>query len=202
MAQLTLYDFAFSPNARKVRMALAEKGMRYEKVNVDLMKGEQRKPDYLRLNPHGKVPTLMVDGTPIYESSAIIEYLEETCPNPPLLPKDPLARARARMIDEVVDHGFQSPLRLIRINTTVRPPAERNEKEIEECKKSVAWYDEWLDRELAETDYLASSSVSLADLAAFCNMGYQLSLKIEIDPKHKNLKAWHERMSARPSAKM
>ncbi|MGH7905976.1 MAG: glutathione S-transferase family protein, partial [Candidatus Binataceae bacterium] len=61
MAKLTLYDFPVSTHARKVRIVLAEKGISYEKINVDLRAGEQKKPEYLKINPHGHVPTLVVD---------------------------------------------------------------------------------------------------------------------------------------------
>ena len=201
MAHLVLYDFPRSSNARKVRMAMAEKGIACEKAKVDLAAGAQRKPDYLKLNPHGKVPTMMIDGTPIYESTAIIEYLEETHPNPPLLPKDPVARARVRAIEEVIDSNFLGALRLLRINTMVRPAAERNEKEIEEGKRQIAWHNEWLDRELQGRQFLGGDLFSVADIAAFCQIGFQRALGVDIDPKFKNLSAWWARVDARPCSK-
>src|SRR5438094_544146 len=79
-------DFALSARVRKVRIVLAEKGLRYEKVNVDLFKGEQKKPEYLAINPYGKVPALQDNGTTVYESTIIMEYLNDKYPNPPLLP--------------------------------------------------------------------------------------------------------------------
>ncbi|MGQ7420798.1 glutathione S-transferase N-terminal domain-containing protein, partial [Streptococcus suis] len=79
-------------------IALNLKAVEFESVNVDLRAphSEQRKPDYLGLNPQGLVPVLLVEDTPIAQSLAIIEYLDETYPDPPLLPRSPVDRARVR----------------------------------------------------------------------------------------------------------
>ncbi len=201
MANLKLYHFMFSPFARKARVAMAEKGVNAEKVVVDLMKGEQRKPEYLTLNPHGRVPTLVVDGTPIYESTAIMEYLEETHPNPPLLPKDPVARARVRMTEEVIDAVFIPAVGQVFQNTMLKPEAERDPKAVEAGKKSIAYHNEWLDKELAGKQFLGGDQVTTADIGALCAVEFQNMVGVAIDPKHKNLAAWHQRMKARPSAK-
>ena len=85
---MKLYDFPRCPFCRKVRIVLLEKGIKYKQVFVDLNKKEQRKPQFLKLNPQGKVPVL-VDGTKIiYESTVINEYLKEKYNNFPLLPKN------------------------------------------------------------------------------------------------------------------
>ena len=86
---IKLYDFKSSPNCQRVKIVLAEKNLPYEIVPVDLRAQEQKTPDYLKLNPYGKVPVLTDDDTVLYESCIINEYLEEKYPNPPLLPKDP-----------------------------------------------------------------------------------------------------------------
>ncbi|HZT34507.1 MAG TPA: glutathione S-transferase N-terminal domain-containing protein, partial [Nitrososphaera sp.] len=95
---LKLYDFPMSPRARKVRIVLAEKGLQYEKVTIDITKGEQKKPEFLAINPYGKVPALQDDGVTLYESTIIMEYLNDKYPHPPLLPLDPGQRARARVL--------------------------------------------------------------------------------------------------------
>ncbi len=199
MAHLTLYDFVFSPFARKVRIAMAEKGITCERVTVDLIAGEQRKPEYLAVNPHGRVPALVVDGKPIYESSAIIEYLEETHPHPALLPKDALERARVRMIEETCDNSFLPAVGSVFTNTQWKPPAERDPKAAEEGKRSVAFLNEWLNTELAGRPFLGGDMVSAADIAALCGVDFQQMAAVEIDAKNQNLIAWHERMKARPS---
>jgi maleylacetoacetate isomerase len=95
---MKLYGFWRSLASYRVRVALALKGMQAEEISVDLMKGKQNEADYLALNPQGVVPALVLDegGAPLVQSLAILEYLEETRPQPPLLPKDPRGRARVR----------------------------------------------------------------------------------------------------------
>jgi glutathione S-transferase len=93
---LVLYHAPHSTCSQKVRMVLHEKAVKFDEVRIDLGRKEQLKPDYLKLNPNGVVPTLVDDGVPIIESSVICEYLDEKYPNNALLPADIVARARAR----------------------------------------------------------------------------------------------------------
>jgi len=94
-----LYAFWRSSAAYRVRVALALKGLTAEEHTIDLDAGDQRTEGYLKINPLGVVPALIVPGhPPISQSLAILEYLNETTPNPPLLPPDPLGRARVRSI--------------------------------------------------------------------------------------------------------
>jgi maleylacetoacetate isomerase len=81
-----------------VRVALALKGLRAEDISIDVLKGKQYTDEYLAVNPQGLVPALVLDegGAPLFQSLAILEYLEETRAEPPLLPKDPRGRARVR----------------------------------------------------------------------------------------------------------
>ena len=91
-------DFGARSASYRVRVALAMKGMHAEEVSVDLLKGKQNEGDYLAVNPQGVVPALVLDegGPPLFQSLAILEYLEEARPQPALLPKDPRGRARVR----------------------------------------------------------------------------------------------------------
>ena len=86
-----------SPFSWRVQLVLEEKGLPYEPVLLSFSKGEHKSAEHLARSPHGKVPALEDDGATLYESTAIVEYLEERYPIPPLLPKDPLARARIRI---------------------------------------------------------------------------------------------------------
>ncbi len=99
-----LYTYFRSSAAYRVRIALNLKGLEYEAVAVHLLKegGQQKKPEYLALNPQGLVPALDVDGHVLGQSLAIMEYLDETRPQPPLLPADPLGRARVRAIAQAI----------------------------------------------------------------------------------------------------
>ena len=93
---LTLYHGAISTCSQKVRLALAEKNLAFDTVEIDVPAREHLTEAYLRLNPNGVVPTLVHDGQPIVDSSVICEYLDEVFPDPPLSPLDPVGRAGMR----------------------------------------------------------------------------------------------------------
>ena len=90
----TLYHHGSSVCAAKVRLAMAEKGLEWEGVYIDILKGEQFDPDYLKLNPKGVVPTLVHDDLVIPDSTVIIEYLDQIAPETSVHPKDPWSRAQ------------------------------------------------------------------------------------------------------------
>ena len=97
MANLTLYSFFRSSSSWRVRIALALKGLEYDYKPVDILNGQQRSDEYLKLNPMGSVPTLIHNGNKLTQSLAILEYLDELYPDPPLLPKnDPIKRCKVR----------------------------------------------------------------------------------------------------------
>jgi len=110
---MKLFTYWRSQAAFRVRVAMRLKGLAMEKVSLDLLKGDQFAPDYQKLNPEGVVPTLIDgDGPPLVQSLAILEYLEEKYPEPPILPKDLRARAHARAIAQMVAmdaHPFMVP---------------------------------------------------------------------------------------------
>jgi maleylacetoacetate isomerase len=95
---MKLYGFWRSLATYRVKVALGLKGMKVDEVSIDLLKGMQHQPDYKAVNPQAVVPSLILDegGSPLFQSMAIMEYLEETKPQPPILPKDPRGRARVR----------------------------------------------------------------------------------------------------------
>lgn len=99
---LELHGYYRSTASWRVRIALNLKGLQASHLTHHLRKGEQRAPDYLKLNPQGYVPTLTQDGVTLTQSLAIIEWLDETHPQPPLLPADPLRRARVRAFAQVI----------------------------------------------------------------------------------------------------
>ncbi len=103
---LELYHNDMSVCAQKVRLALAEKGLEYQAHHLNLRAGDQKKPDYLALNPNGVVPTLVDDGTVFIESTVINEYIDDAFPEPPLMPGDPTGRARVRQWTKQIDGGI------------------------------------------------------------------------------------------------
>ena len=103
---LTLYDFGNSVCCQKVRITLRAKNLEWQAIKVDLFKAEQYDPKYLKLNPKGIVPTLVHDGKPVIESTLICEYLDDTFPEPRLMPSDPWLRTRSRLWSKMVDEGL------------------------------------------------------------------------------------------------
>ncbi len=100
---MKLYGFWRSLATYRVRTALALKGVPAEQVSINLLEGKQHSAEYKAVNPQSVVPALALDGGALlFQSMAILEYLEETHPNPPLLPKDPLGRARVRGLAQIV----------------------------------------------------------------------------------------------------
>jgi len=100
---MKLYGFWRSLATYRVRVALALKGIEAHEVSVNLLQGMQHRDDYKAVNPQSVVPALFIDdGSPLFQSLAILEYLEETCPEPPLLPRDARGRARVRGLALIV----------------------------------------------------------------------------------------------------
>jgi maleylacetoacetate isomerase len=123
-----LYGFWRSLASYRVRVALAMKGMHAEEISIDLLKGKQNEDDYLAVNPQGVVPALVLDegGPPLFQSLAILEYLEETHPQPALLPKDPRGRARVRGL-ALIAAADGHPLVTPRIRTYLEKEMKQDE---------------------------------------------------------------------------
>ncbi|MFY9352554.1 maleylacetoacetate isomerase [Sphingobium sp.] len=102
MTDIILHGYYRSSASYRVRIALNLKGLAYRNIFHHLRRGEQSAPDYLALNPQGLVPALEIDGAALTQSLAICDYLDERFPEPPLLPADPLARARVRAAAQLI----------------------------------------------------------------------------------------------------
>ncbi|MCZ6562077.1 MAG: glutathione S-transferase family protein [Deltaproteobacteria bacterium] len=194
---MKLYHFPASTNSRKVRILLIEKGLEFERINVDLTKKEQKKPEYLKINPFGQVPALDDDGFIVYDSTIINEYLEDEYPHPPLLPNDSEGRARARLMEDFRDIYF-TPHFVEIIHEVRKPETERDQKVIQNAKETITQCFDRIERELEGRDYLAGT-FSLADISFMPNIALLERLEIPVDPKYKNMRAWIERLKARPS---
>src|SRR5271169_1960215 len=117
---LYLYQGSTSVCSVKVRLALVEKGLKFDGETLDLQRGDQHRPDYAKLNPNEVVPTLIHDGKVIIESTLIIEYLDEAFPEPPLMPAEPYARAIARLFMKKIDDSLHSACSTITFATANR----------------------------------------------------------------------------------
>src|SRR5437899_12775931 len=109
---MKIYDFVGAPNPKKLRVYLAEKGLRIPFEPVNIMTGDNRKPEFLKKNPMGGLPVLELDdGSCLSESLAIMEYLEELHPTPPMLGTTPRERARVRELERIAELGILSAVR-------------------------------------------------------------------------------------------
>jgi maleylpyruvate isomerase len=122
MSDLVLYTYWRSSSAYRVRLALAAKGLAYRSVAVNLVAGAQKEESHVARSPMGVVPCLEVQGKTFVESVAILELIEELHPTPPLLPRDPFARARVRALVEVINSGTQ-PLQNLHVLERLSPEA-------------------------------------------------------------------------------
>lgn len=142
---MKLYTYFRSSAAFRVRIALHLKGLEYESTSVHLAKGEHRNPEYVAVNPQGLVPVLAVDGSVLAQSLAILEYLEETRPQPPLLPRDALGRARVRNLALIVACEIH-PLNNPRVLKYVKSSLGHSDEEVN------TWYRHWIADGLAKLE--------------------------------------------------
>src|SRR3990172_2576153 len=196
-SMIKLYTFPPSTNSRKVRIALIEKGLEFERINIDLSKKEQKNPEYLKIHPFGQVPALDDEGFIIYDSTIINEYLEDEYPYPPLLPKDSEGRARARLMEDFRDIHFNPPCVKL-IYEMRKAEGERDANVIAAAKADLDKCFERIERELQGKEYLAGP-FSLADIAFMANLDLLDRFQIAVDAKYKNTVAWIARLKARPS---
>ena len=161
---MKLYGYWRSTSSYRLRIALALKGIAVEQAFVHLLRGEQQSAAYRALNPQGRVPTLVLgDGTVLIQSPAIIEYLEEVFPSPPLLPGDPVARAKVRGVAAVIGCDVH-PLHNVGPLNYLRGPLGRSQPEVS------GWIATWIEQGLAavkgmigEDGYCFGPTPGLAD---------------------------------------
>jgi maleylacetoacetate isomerase len=136
---MKLIGYFRSSAAFRVRIALNLKGIAVEHVSKHLRKGEQSAPDYAALNPQKLVPALVLDsGEVLTQSLAIVEYLEETHPEPPLLPRDPVGRARVRALSQIVSADIH-PIQNLRVMAYLRQKFGQTEE------SAFAWSRHWIE---------------------------------------------------------
>jgi glutathione S-transferase len=195
---IKLYTFPPSTNSRKVRIALLEKGLEFERVNVDLSKREQKSPEYLKIHPFGQIPALDDEGFIIYDSTVINEYLEDEYPYPSLMPNGSEGRARARLLEDLRDTHF-NPYFVHIIHEMRKPEGERDNQRIDNAKTEITKCLDRLEVELDGKEYLAGT-FSLADVAFMSNFELldRFGIPVSSD-KYKNTAAWIARLKARPS---
>ena len=196
---IKLYDFLPCPFGQKVRIALAEKGLTYDLVQVDITKGENRHPDFFRLNPFGRVPVLVDEDTTVYDSTIINEYLEDEYPEPPILPPvgSSALRARARRLEDFADTSFTPQVGHLMAELG-KPDAERNAERLQRLNQAVERVLDYLNQELAGQQFLATE-FSVAEIGFIPRLLVLPNLGIEAGTNRPNVDGWIKRLLERPS---
>jgi maleylacetoacetate isomerase len=183
---MRLYTYFRSSAAYRVRIALGLKGIACESVAVDLRPGAHRRPDYLALNPQGLVPALEDGGAVIGQSLAIIEYLEEVHPQPPLLPRAAADRARVRSMALAIACDMH-PLNNMRVLNYLRSPLGHDEEAVD------TWYRHWIAegfrgleeearRSSGDGRHMFGAAVTLADVCLVPQMFNARRFKCNVEP--------------------
>ena len=209
---MKLYDTNGAPNPRRVRMFMAEKGVECEKVELNIVKGENLSEEFLAINPRGMMPTLQLDdGTVIDETVAICRYLEESHPEPALMGTDAVSKAHIESRQRHMEwDGLLPAMEAFRNSfpgfasrglggnvgdvSAIEALAERG-------KASLERFYARLDAELADQAFVAGDAFSIADITALCTIDFAgAAARVPIPDDCVNVKRWHETVSARPSA--
>jgi len=160
MSDLVLHNYYRSSTSYRVRIALEMKGLTYDYVPHHLRHGEHLEPTYLSVNPQGLVPALILEGgTLLTQSLAIIEYLDETTPDPPLLPRDALGRARVRMLAQMIACDIH-PVNNLRVLTSLRNLFGASDQDV------VNWFRHWVNEGFQPLEKILASS---PQTKTFCN---------------------------------
>lgn len=160
MSHIVLHNYYRSSTSYRVRIALEMKGLSYDYVPHHLRHGEHLEPSYLAINPQGLVPALVLDdGTLLTQSLAIIEYLDEIQPAPPLLPQDALGRARVRMVAQMIACDIH-PVNNLRVLTSLRTLFGAGDQDI------TNWFRHWVNEGFQPLEKILASS---PDTGTFCH---------------------------------
>jgi glutathione S-transferase len=200
---MKLYDSKMAPNPRRVRIFLAEKGIRIPDEQVDLAKAQNRTAEFLKINPMGGVPVLQLDdGTHLAESVAICRYFEETHPEPPLMGIDARDRASVEMWQRRMELSLFAMVTGAFRNTSDffkgRIPQVPAYGEV--CRQAAEKAFATVDGFLADREFIAGDRYSIADITAVVAVDFARLIKLRISPEQRNLARWHAAVCSRPSA--
>jgi glutathione S-transferase len=199
---MKLYTFPPAPNPRRLQTYLGEKQIRIPVQLVVLPRGEHKSPDMLAKNPMGSLPILELDdGTILTESLAIIEYLEELHPEPPMIGSTPLERALVRRTERICELGVLSRIARIVHNTdSPLPDVIGNPDVARTAREELPAVLRVLDDEMGERPFLAGPRPTIADCTLFGAWEFGRIFGVEIGPEFERLHRWHDAFLLRPSA--
>ncbi|TKW74974.1 MAG: glutathione S-transferase family protein [Bradyrhizobium icense] len=201
---MKLYDLKAGTNPRRVRIFLSEKGVDIPKVEVDMLKGENRSEDFLAKNPMGTMPVLELDdGTFLSESVAICRYIEELHPDPPLMGTNARERALVEMWNRRAELELLRPITdaFVHLSPFWAGRREQIPATGEASRQAALSRMAWLDAELAGRPYLAGDAYTIADITAQCACVLGKNTGTPIPPDLSSLTRWFAGVSARPTAR-
>ena len=201
---MKLYDSGRAPNPRRVRIFLAEKGIKVPSEQVDLGQLQQRSEAYRAINPMQRVPALMLDdGTVIAESIAICRYFEGVQPEPVLFGRGALAAALVEMWNRRAEIHLMLPVSSVfqHLHPAMKQMVNPQVAEWGEANKPrVVDFLKFLDGELKSRPYVAGADYTVADITALVAVDFMRVSKMTVPDDLINVRRWHEAVSARPSA--
>lgn len=204
MGEPVVHGPAFSTYVRSVRLALHEKGVPHQLVEVDVLGGAHKQSPHIERHPFGKVPAFEHDGHRFYEASAILRYIDEVFPGPALMPSTPAGRAKANQVMSVVDSYGYTPCVTNTFIPRVLVPSlggQTDVEKVEAAKQPAALFVKELERELGTSQFFGGANVCLADLHVLPVLTYYAATPegkatLEGAP---NLRGWLSRIQKRPS---
>jgi glutathione S-transferase len=200
---MKLYSAPYpAPNPRRVLIFMAETGITMPVIDLSIVKAEQKAPDFVQKNSRGQVPVLELDdGTCISESVSICRYLDEVSQKPSLFGTTPFERAEIDMWVRRLEFNVMQPVGLFwahahpftaRVITQFKDFGESNRPRFEAAAK-------WLDRELADRDFVAGSHFTMADIVAFTTFEFALWIGLSLPESASRVQTWFDQIKARDS---
>jgi len=200
---MKIYDFVGAPNPKKLRVYLAEKGLQIPTVPVNIVTGENRQPDFLKKNPLGGLPVLELDdGSLLTESLAIMEYLEELNPKPPMLGANPRERARVRELERITELGVLSAVATYFQNTHpfMAQRFKQSADTAENAKARLSNTLKVLDAAIGNKPFVAGDKPTIADCTLLAALEFAEFAQAPVEGSVKNVHRWYEDFKKRPSA--
>jgi len=201
---MKIYDFALAPNPRRLRIFVAEKGLKIPSEQINILEGQNRTPEMLKKNPAGGLPVMELDdGSHLAESVAICRYLEGLHPEPNLMGKDSREQAFIEMWNRRIELNLFGPVSRVFQNTTelFKGRIKQFPEYAAQQREIVDQQMQWLDQQIGNKPFIAGDRFTIADITAEVAVDFGDFAGIKPDLSLRNLSRWHQSVSSRPSAK-
>jgi glutathione S-transferase len=200
---MKIYDFVGAPNPKRLRVYLAEKGIKVPYEQVNIVSGENRTPEFLKKNPMGGLPVLELDdGKCVNESLAIMEYFEELNPTPPMIGTTPAERVRVRALERAAEISVLLRIGAIFQNTHpfMAGRLKQSADAAQNARNALDTSLKVLDAEIGGKPFVAGERPTIADCTLYAALEFGEFAQVPIDPSLKNVQRWYGDFKKRPSA--